>query len=68
MDFIRTPYLLNVCNYYFADHYKSYRAKCHQTYKRLIEKGKNPLENKPSKVVRSADWAWMCTKLFNDPE
>ena len=68
MDFAKKPYYLLILNYYFAEAYKSYRGKCHQLYKELLKNGKNPLENKPSKVVRSADWVLMCNELFSNPQ
>ena len=69
MDFKKDPYLETICNHYCSEHYKDYRNNCHREYKNIIKEGKNPLENRPVKLVlRDEDWQWMCNKCFSNEE
>ncbi|KAF4372678.1 hypothetical protein G4B88_030227 [Cannabis sativa] len=69
IDFKKDPYLETICNHYCQERYRGYRNKCHYKYKSLIEEGKNPLENRPKKLVLTdEDWEWMCKNCFSNEE
>ncbi|KAF4396526.1 hypothetical protein F8388_005796 [Cannabis sativa] len=69
IDFKKDPYLETICNHYCQERYRGYRNKCHSKYKSLIEEGKNPLENRPKKLVLTdEDWEWMCKNCFSNEE
>ncbi|KAF4357493.1 hypothetical protein F8388_002391 [Cannabis sativa] len=69
IDFKKDPYLETICNHYCQERYRGYRNKCHSKYKSLIEEGKNPLENRPKKLVLiDEDWEWMCKNCFSNEE
>ncbi|KAF4350633.1 hypothetical protein G4B88_010151 [Cannabis sativa] len=70
LDFAKDPYLVEViCDEYCKNGYSNRRHNCHRHYKKMIEEGKNPLENRPTGlVIKEADWKWMCTACFSSKE